>query len=435
MNKKNIWKLLIRVIIIYVLFELIANSVGSIMATYLNKTLLYGKYTIYTVTEFIVFICSLILLFITNKFNIFKKHKLSFKESIKLCMPIVVLSCLVLLSNISSLDNINIENFLSLFIYTIFIGLFEEVFFRGIIEEELLENYSSNEQEVITSIVISGLIFGAIHLTNLLMGQDLLSTLLQFIQTSAIGILFGTIYYKTRNIWSLIFLHGFYDFAVLLSEVNLPTSCAYVSSVPISITLFTFISTIILSVLYIVYAIKLYEESKGKYNILIGILIALFFISSVFFSIFGLDINDYYICPEYTSLSVENYETHYYSYNEFEYVSFDDTIYHVYMEDSKAYIEDSFGNKTKLDILDVDRLVLIDNYLLVITNGSQNDYLYVLDMNDLSKDLKTYEVPFITSVGYLYDIDNNIKYPLIKSYISDNFVLDNDELKEVIIKN
>lgn len=435
MEKKNIWKLLIKVIVIFVLFELIANTLGSIMATYLNRSILYGKYNIYTITELSVFICSLVFLIITKKLHIFKSHNLSFKESLKLCTPIIVVTCLVLFTNIVSIDNLNMENFLSLITYTIFVGLFEEIFFRGIIEEELLENYSNNDKEVITSILISGLIFGAIHLTNLLMGQDLLSTLIQFIQTSAIGILFGTIYYKTRNIWSLIFLHGFYDFAVLLSEVNLPTSCAYVSNVAISITVFSIISSIILSIIYILYAIKIYKGYKGKYNIAMGLLVAIFLICSVFFSLFGADVNDYYICPEYTSLNVSNYETHYYSYDNFEYVSNEGIIYHIYKEDSNAFIEDSFGNKTNLDIQDVDRLVLIDNYLLIIRSDSLNDYLYVKDMNDLSKEINSYEVPFVISVGYLYDIDSNIKYPLIKAYTSKQFVLDNGELKEVIIKN
>ncbi len=68
-----------------------------------------------------------------------------------------------------------------------------------------LEKYSSNKKEILISIIISGVVFGAVHLTNLLAGQDLLTTMMQFVQTTAIGILFGTVYYKTRNIWAMIF--------------------------------------------------------------------------------------------------------------------------------------------------------------------------------------------------------------------------------------
>ena len=42
-----------------------------------------------------------------------------------------------------------------------------------------------------------------------------LTTIMQFIQTTSIGNLFGTFYYLTKNIWALAFLHGFYDFCLL----------------------------------------------------------------------------------------------------------------------------------------------------------------------------------------------------------------------------
>ena len=41
------------------------------------------------------------------------------------------------------------------------------------------------------------------------------------------------------------------------------------------------------------------------------------------------------------------------------------------------------------------------------------------------------ELPMISSVGYLYSKDNDMKYPLVKSYINDLFVLDGDTLKKV----
>ena len=57
-----------------------------------------------------------------------------------LCLPIVILSCLVFVTNVIELNisKLNIANLISLVFYCISIGLFEEIFFRGIIEEELL---------------------------------------------------------------------------------------------------------------------------------------------------------------------------------------------------------------------------------------------------------------------------------------------------------
>ena len=435
-KKQNIFILIFKVLLIFVLFELFTRTIGSLLASTVYSSLLHGKYVVYSVSEFVVCLCAVILLFIRKKLYIFKKNKVSFKDSLKLCLPVVILSLLVFLANFTELviSDININNLLSLIVYTILIGLFEEIFFRGIIENELLENYSSTKKEVLISIIISGSIFGAVHLTNLLVGQDLLTTLMQFVQTTAIGILFGTIYYKTKNIWSLVFLHGFYDFAVLLSEANLVTSCGYVENVPISLTIYSLVSSLILSLIYLLYSVYLFSDSKTKlYNKGLYLLIAVFFINNIVFSFICPDANDYYVCPEYNSISLNSVETHYYGYNDFTYSLEDGTIYHVYEKNNKAILEDSLGSKTTFKIDNVDRVAVINNYLLIISGGNSNDTLYLKDLNDLNGDFQSFEVPFITSVGYLYSKDTNTKYPLIKSYVNDLFIIDDSALKVVNI--
>ena len=258
-------------------------------------------------------------------------------------------------------------------IYVVLIGLFEEIFFRGIIENELLEKYSSNKKEILISIIISGVVFGAVHLTNLFAGQDLLTTMMQFVQTTAIGILFGTVYYKTRNIWAMIFLHSFYDFSVLLSEVNLVTDCGYVSNVPISITAASMVASIILSLIYLLYSASIFEEKKTKiYNNGIFILIALFFISNILFGLFGASTEDYYVCTSYDVKEFSQVETHYYSYDDFNYTLEDGTIYHIYKKDNKAVLEDNIGvTNITFDIDNVDRVVVIDKYLIILYNISE----------------------------------------------------------------
>lgn len=231
-KKNNIWFLIAKVALIFLVFEAFTKVFGGLIASKLYSSLLNGKYIIYAVSEFVVFVFAIVLLIIRKKWYIFKEKKINFGESVKLCLPILVLSVIIALANATELigTDVNVNNLISLIIYVVLIGLFEEIFFRGIIENELLEKYSSNKKEILISIIISGVVFGAVHLTNLFAGQDLLTTMMQFVQTTAIGILFGTVYYKTRNIWAMIFLHSFYDFSVLLSEVNLVTDCGYVSN-------------------------------------------------------------------------------------------------------------------------------------------------------------------------------------------------------------
>ena len=59
------------------------------------------------------------------------------------------------------------------------------------------------------------------HITNLFATpQGFVDTLMQILQALASGFLFGSIYYRTKNIWTLAFLHGFFDFSLMLAEVN-----------------------------------------------------------------------------------------------------------------------------------------------------------------------------------------------------------------------
>ncbi len=437
-KKNNIWPIIAKVVLIFIIFEFLINTVGRVINSVVYASMLNGKYMIYATSEFVVFILSIILLKIRKKGYIFKERKISFTKSVEICLPIVILSIIVLFSNAGQLigTKINTSNLVSLIVYVILIGLFEEIFFRGIIENELLEKYSSNKKEVIVSIIISGVIFGAVHLTNLLAGQDLLTTMMQFVQTMAIGILFGTVYYKTRNIWAMIFIHSFYDFSVLLSEVNLITNCGYADNVPISITAASMVASLILSLIYLLYSASIFEEKKKKiYNNGIFLLIGLLLTSNILFGLFGASTEDYYICTNYDTKKFSQVETHYYSYDDFKFALEDGSVYHIYKKKDKAILEDNTGQiNITFDIDNVDRVVVIDNYLLIVANVSTKDTLYYKDLNNVKDEFKTLELPMVTSVGYLYSNDDNIKYPLVKSYTNDLFILENGTLKKVETK-
>ena len=89
------------------------------------------------------------------------------------------------------------------------------------------------------------------------------------------------------------------------------------------------------------------------------------------------------------------------------------------------------GSKTTFEIDNVDRVAIINNYLLIISSGNSSDTLYLKDINNLDEDFISFEVPFITSIGYLYSKDTNVLYPLIKSYVNDLFIVDDSTLKIV----
>ena len=62
---------------------------------------------------------------------------------------------------------------------------------------------------------MSGLLFGAAHLTNIL-GSAPFGVLMQCLFAAALGTLFAAIYFRTGNIWVTVFLHGMMDISSML---------------------------------------------------------------------------------------------------------------------------------------------------------------------------------------------------------------------------
>ncbi len=100
------------------------------------------------------------------------------------------------------------------------VGLCEEFLCRGWLLNEFLERYGDNKKGIWYSIIISGIIFGLMHLGNIfVVGQNPILTITQIINAAALGTIFGVIYYKTKNIWSVVLLHGLWDFSLYLGVV------------------------------------------------------------------------------------------------------------------------------------------------------------------------------------------------------------------------
>jgi len=91
------------------------------------------------------------------------------------------------------------------------IGLVEEVFFRGLILQALAA------KGLWRSAILSGVIFGAMHLLNLLFGADLTATLFQASYAVALGFAFAAVTLRTCVLWPLIVIHALTDFTGFIS--------------------------------------------------------------------------------------------------------------------------------------------------------------------------------------------------------------------------
>lgn len=86
-------------------------------------------------------------------------------------------------------------------------AVFEEVLFRGIFISNLKKKY----KKPITVLLISAVVFGLAHMTNIA-GMDLLSVAIQVIVAMSLGIALGAIYLYTEDIVSLVIAHFLIDF-------------------------------------------------------------------------------------------------------------------------------------------------------------------------------------------------------------------------------
>ena len=92
----------------------------------------------------------------------------------------------------------------------------EEYFWRGLILGYFSQHlYLKPERRALWSLILSSLLFGLYHLSNLHV-QPLDVTMAQVLQAIGLGMIFGAIYLKTGNLLMPIFTHFCWDFFVTL---------------------------------------------------------------------------------------------------------------------------------------------------------------------------------------------------------------------------
>ncbi len=120
------------------------------------------------------------------------------------------------------------SNYLKISLYSFKIltsAFLEEILFRGLILGLLLNKYNRTNNGILKSVVISGLLFGSIHIINLWTISDTTfqGVLNQVYAASCLGIMYGAVYLKTRSIIILSILHFFSNFFALIGTLEMAT--------------------------------------------------------------------------------------------------------------------------------------------------------------------------------------------------------------------
>lgn len=87
------------------------------------------------------------------------------------------------------------------------VGFAEEVFFRGLLLRALAPS------GLWRAAILSSVVFGAMHMLNLLSGADMAATLLQTVYSAAFGFGFAAVTLRTGVLWPVIMIHALIDFA------------------------------------------------------------------------------------------------------------------------------------------------------------------------------------------------------------------------------
>jgi hypothetical protein len=68
--------------------------------------------------------------------------------------------------------------------------------------------------------LVSGIVFGLIHATNILAGADPMQTLFQVISSVGVGIFFAAVYIRCGSILPCMFYHVLHDIIAIAAESN-----------------------------------------------------------------------------------------------------------------------------------------------------------------------------------------------------------------------
>lgn len=126
-----------------------------------------------------------------------------------------------------------------------FVGVFEELAFRGVIFLGALKRFGTSPRGVFLSIVITSAVFGLFHLANLLDGADPGGVLLQIGYSFLIGGMCAIALLKTGSLWPPILLHALYNFNGYLvpklgsGEIWTAPSIALTAAVAVAVLVYT----------------------------------------------------------------------------------------------------------------------------------------------------------------------------------------------------
>ena len=145
--------------------------------------------------------------------------------TIKVMMPYIIIAAIgCVVSLLSSFANTTLQadwciRLPLLFLEMMFVGIFEEVAFRAVINDAVVYQFRDFKYVFVLSAIAVTFLFGWGHVafadvsTPLMLSQ----AVAKILSSGLFGLTLLFMYWKTRNIWACAVVHGLYDFLLSVS--------------------------------------------------------------------------------------------------------------------------------------------------------------------------------------------------------------------------
>lgn len=188
-------------------------------------SLLPGSLAVDALLQALIIIWAFALVKITGFGAVYKKPALG--RSMLLVLPFLILYGLLFIGQAASVFYMPEMQWAPLFdmlyglllLFAVAFG--EESIYRGIVVNLLAHGGLKTRRDILRVVLLSGFLFGAIHMTNALSGVTLYSAFFQSIGAAACGCLYAAYYLRGGSIWGVIAFHFMMDASALFEALFL----------------------------------------------------------------------------------------------------------------------------------------------------------------------------------------------------------------------
>ncbi len=378
------------------------------------------------ISEAVLAVMVLIVMLIFKNSYVFTQKKEKLSTSLFYGLFDIICACIfTLLYGVLSGGLFSGLAVINIFIGCILVGICEEFLCRGWLLNEFLERFGDTKKGIWYSIIISGIIFGLMHIGNIFtVGQSVISTISQVVNATGAGIFYGIIYYKTKNIWSVIILHAFWDFSLFLGDLAPVTELVETHQ---TISIISLIFTILIVLAQLINIIPYLKDinNKPKKSVIIYLAILSTFLYLVFTITMVVLTTKSSNTYEFGNLRLDNYAITRDNYQEY-------NIYYTGSDNYSFKISKTNKNNLLITNLNTESSVEIECEQLIDYLILEQDKYYILSYLDYT-DSQNYFLNYIylpkeelsNEDEYLDHIKNDMKKYLVNEsselvVISDN---------------